>query len=521
MPGMQRINMQDPIVIYLEQTDHRHALEYAWRSLLGPSRDIRLVSYGGHAAPAAAPISFSYGRDLPPFRAKRHIHVRAAQRFWSSYLQPDSLPQGQPAYLDAALIRPREAERSGRIPIVYGPKEGNVWARLLRDETGSTLETNADVVASAFFLLTRYEEILNCSANTEGFACRQTDWLTGHGLADKPLVDEYRRLIEVWMEVLGYEANPPDERFGILPTHDIDWLIKHRTWGLSAKAVGLRALVYRRPAQALREAAEALWIRFGQHDDPYYRAVEWLMDLSGRYGWTSHFFFMTGGESRHDAFYPIGHPLVREACQRIVTAGHRIGLHPSYESYTDPQVILAEKQVLEQVTSQTVSGGRQHFLRFKVPDTWRHYAQAGLTYDSSFGYSGRNGFRCGTCRPFVAFDAVREELIPVVEYPLIVMDVCITRRADWSAERMAEEIIRYGRITREFSGVLTILWHNSESWPTARKAYEQAVEEIARLDPMPIDAACESEARLAAWGRSLQRSRKDLQDGLTIGPDDG
>ena len=89
--------------------------------------------------------------------------------------------------------------------------------------------------------------------------------------------------------------------------------------------------------------------------------------------------------------------------------GHEIGLHPSYRTYLSPQQIKREFRILRHEAElagirQEQWGGRQHFLRWKAPDTWQGWEEAGLQYDSTLGYSDRPGFRCGTCYEYPVFN---------------------------------------------------------------------------------------------------------------------
>ncbi len=71
---------------------------------------------------------------------------------------------------------------------------------------------------------------------------------------------------------------------------------------------------------------------------------------------------------------------------------------------------------------QATWGGRQHYLRWNAPATWRNYAEAGLDYDTTLSYADHAGFRCGTCHPFPVFDVERNTALDLLEYPLIVRE---------------------------------------------------------------------------------------------------
>ena len=141
--------------------------------------------------------------------------------------------------------------------------------------------------------------------------------------------------------------------------------------------------------------------------------------------------------------------------------GHEIGLHPSYNAFNDPRKIDRERIALEKTAGSTVSLSRQHYLRFAVPDTWKHLHNAYLKEDSTLGYAAEPGFRCGTSKPFPVFDIHQRKQLPLSERPLLIMDVSLKLYKKFSVE----ESIQYCQLiidqVKKHNGELVILWHNS------------------------------------------------------------
>lgn len=63
-------------------------------------------------------------------------------------------------------------------------------------------------------------------------------------------------------------------------------------------------------------------------------------------------------------------------------------VHPSYQASFDAEVWQQEFARLCAATNGIpITGGRQHYLRFRAPDTWRMWEKAGLAYDSTLSYA--------------------------------------------------------------------------------------------------------------------------------------
>ena len=129
-------------------------------------------------------------------------------------------------------------------------------------------------------------------------------------------------------------------------------------------------------------------------------------------------------------------------------------------------------------------GGRQHYLRFKVPNTWYHWANLGLTYDSSLGYPKYTGFRCGTCHPFQPFDIASDTMIDIWEYPLIVMDGTLKIHRQLTPEQGEQHIMKLARRCLDVKGNFVMLWHNSSlhrDWQSWGEMYAHVVPKLAEL----------------------------------------
>ena len=51
-------------------------------------------------------------------------------------------------------------------------------------------------------------------------------------------------------------------------------------------------------------------------------------------------------------------------------AGHKVGLHPTYDSWNDSELLEEQKKTLEESLGSKVTSCRQHWLRFSWKDTW-------------------------------------------------------------------------------------------------------------------------------------------------------
>jgi peptidoglycan/xylan/chitin deacetylase (PgdA/CDA1 family) len=243
---------------------------------------------------------------------------------------------------------------------------------------------------------------------------------------------------------------PENKTFAVCLTHDVDDIYPPLSHSLLSSAQYLKSLNFK------DSAAQFLWKFKGKEYSPYLNLSK-IMDLEASYGAKSSFYFLATEADpirfRYD-IEDIGHHL-----KEISNRGWEVGLHGGYYSYNSLEAVKKEKKRLEDVLGKTVLGFRNHYLRFKTPESWEILADAGFSYDSTFGYSNSAGFRNGMCHPFRPYNLNTGKEVNILEIPLIVMDVALFAGSK-SLEKVWECTKNLIDTTANLNGVITLLWHN-------------------------------------------------------------
>ena len=170
--------------------------------------------------------------------------------------------------------------------------------------------------------------------------------------------------------------------------------------------------------------------------------------------------------------YRTDEPAVVEALSNLADGGWEVGLHGSYESYRDPDMLAAEKRDVEAALGSEVTGIRQHYLNLDVPATWRAQRDLGFRYDTSLGSSTEYGFRHGY-EPFRPFDD------HFLVFPLTAMECALPDPGeDYAAARDAVDDL-LAEAERE-DAVASFLWHPryfSRDFPGYARLYRHLVTE--------------------------------------------
>jgi peptidoglycan/xylan/chitin deacetylase (PgdA/CDA1 family) len=197
--------------------------------------------------------------------------------------------------------------------------------------------------------------------------------------------------------------------------------------------------------------------RIRKNHHPYWNFRD-ILRLEEKYGATSTFFIMTARPGPYNQIYQIDE--LKYELRNILDRGWDIGLHGGYQTYNDPALIAEEKRILEQSIGKEVAGYRSHFLRFKVPDTWRLLEKARFKYDATLGYAEHAGFRNGMCHPYQPYDLREDRPIEIIEIPLVVQDGTLSRYMGLDYDSSWYIVKKLIDAAEKCHGVITLSWHN-------------------------------------------------------------
>ena len=392
------------------------------------------------------------------------VLLKTARGDW---LTERTVPKLPLATRDAAREVP-EAGSPGRVPVLFGA--GGSLGPLVEEITGG-LRLTLDVFGSVFHMLTRYEEVVSRARDEHDRFPLQAAIAHQGGFVDRALVNEYVDILEALMARLWPCLPRAPRRARVLLTHDVDvpYSVRHRSARQNARMIAGDIAKRGDPGLAARRLRACL--RRGQ--DPAF-TFDFIMRVGDRYGLRSSFYFLAEPGGRMPANYSLHEPWARSLLRAIADRGHQLGLHASYDASVSPGATRREFETLLSVAdslgiAQDEWGGRQHWLRWENPTTWRNWEHAGLNYDATVGFEEQPGFRCGTCHPFPIFDLRARRRLRLVERPLHFMESTCFDRGVSASVAVARALAVYETCKRH-GGEFVMLWHNDALASRHRRA---------------------------------------------------
>lgn len=396
------------------------------------------------------------------------------------WLTEASLP---PMPLPRLPVGPTEGTPFGPdelLPVVYG----RAGARRLAEESPDGVALNVDVFGGVFALLTRYEEVVDGPRDAYDRFPAARSLAARAGFLRLPLADAYVEVLRAALARTWPRLHCRQGSYAVLLTHDVDEPLS--TVGLGpaglARVFAGDVVVRRDAGLLLRRARAVAAARRGRHDGDPHDTFDLLMDVSERHGLRSAFYFLAHAETeaprpRYDL---VDHPWVRRLIGHVHRRGHEVGLHAAFGTYRDPERTAEELRHLRAVAEregvvQERWGGRQHYLQWTNPVTWRNWAEAGLDYDCTLAFAEVVGFRTGTCHPYRTFDLLERRPLPLVERPFQVMDVTLFDRLRLTPAEAAETTLDVAAQCRRFRGTLGVLCHNDSLRTASRKRWYESL----------------------------------------------
>jgi hypothetical protein len=315
-----------------------------------------------------------------------------------------------------------------------------------------------DLLAAAFFLISRYEEYLPFALDEYGRYAHTQSLAFRHGFLHRPLVDEWlqdlrHRLRQHFPGMVFRENNP-----ALLPTYDIDlaWSYRHKGWRRS-----LGGALRDASAGRGRALLDRLRVVAGWQQDPFdiFDALEALHAICGL---PARYFVLMARRNRgYDKNILPGHPAMKKLIGRLAkTAG--VGIHFSWAAAGDPGEMLRELACLNLITGGQVAANRMHYLNFHLPQTYAALLapDLGIAEDWSMGYGTINGFRASTSLPFYWYHLGEEKITPLRIIPFGWMDANSIFEQKDPPEKAAAELRQMWSAVQTAGGSLVTIGHN-------------------------------------------------------------
>lgn len=335
-----------------------------------------------------------------------------------------------------------------------------------------------DIFSASFYLITRYEEYHSSALDIHGRYRYPDSIISKMGCIENPIVDQWAYLLKDELLKLYPDCKFTSRSFHFIPTIDVDHPYLYRNKGFILNTLCLFKDLMNRDFSIFKERLLTI-LHF--KEDIYFN-FGFLLQLYKKQGVKGFFFVHRGPYGKYDRRYVYPSRRYKNMLKKI-SEDHCVFIHPSYIAAFNSLQLCKEKVELEKVIGRKIEGSRQHFLRFRFPETFRQLKDADIHDDYSVLYADQYGFRAGTSIPFHFFDIEKDIETNLMIHPSAVMDVTLHRDFEMSPEEAINKIKDLEQKVKAVNGDFITLFHNSsladtKEWKGWKEIYEKMINQI-------------------------------------------
>lgn len=352
----------------------------------------------------------------------------------------------EPGVLEAAPQLP--LSRLNDIPVLYGNP--------IIERVGDVARLQADIVASTFFILSRYEELYTKERDRYHRFTAKQSWMSSEKVLLRPIADEYSALLLQLLQSTGVQITDTPNRISkVTFTHDADILTAHRRL---RGAIGslLRGHKIGSIIRSLRDI----------NNDPVFQ-FPFFFRLNQEISNAETIVFIKSVlRSKYKEDKPIYSVKNRDTKTlfRLAEENHvSVGLHSSFDAGFHFEKMGEELRNLEFSLGKSVTLHRHHYLLVPEAETPFGYSQLGLEHDYSVAFPDHIGFRLGTSHPVRRIIPLSQDITSDILHPLLVMDVTLSESHYMNlpyneAKDLCRQLFEQVAIHH---GEAIVLWHNT------------------------------------------------------------
>lgn len=317
-----------------------------------------------------------------------------------------------------------------------------------------------------FFWLSRYEEY----TKKPHFFDKHNRFLGSTLNYSEPIVDIICLSIQQKIKAKYPDILFRERFFEQVNTHDVDYAWKYL---YHSPQIIIGSLIKKLVRVNLKDFKQQLNVLLRKEMDPY-DTFEYLEEVAKRKQIKTVFFWLLGDYSKFDKNHHWKNKQQGKLIKKLSNWA-TIGIHPSYESNQNLDLLSTEINRLEMISGFDVKKSRQHFIKLHFPQTYQQLLINGIEEDYTMGFANRIGFRAGTCTPFKWFDLSTNQQTLLIIFPFVAMDVSLRNYLKLSPIEAIEEIRKLKVEVRNVDGTFITLFHQSnltDNWREWKDVYE-------------------------------------------------
>ena len=249
-------------------------------------------------------------------------------------------------------------------------------------------------------------------------------------------------------------------------SHDVDAVSKTLPIRLKQTAFNLfnslRCLSNGSLANSIKKCGKSFRMLFGKED---WWVFEKLLEMEREFEIKAIYNFYADARPKNfkrwlmDPSYDVSTDRLKSLLVKLRNDGHEVGLHPTFDAWSDSNLLNDQKLLLEESLGSKVKTCRQHWLRFSWSKTWKAQFRAGIERDSTLMFNDRPGFRNSAALSWNPWDPETSKIHVMKSVNSLIMDSHLYDYQSFSSKERSDQIKRWTNECRSVHGECSLLWH--------------------------------------------------------------
>ena len=372
------------------------------------------------------------------------VSIISRPETWAYFAAHQPFPSEKAFFVNHKEIR--------ELPVLFGEDDIRV--------EGNDLFVHADIVASAFFWLSDWQQVYIADLDDLDrvpYACTLNKKLD---IAQRPVVNEYAFLLAGWARFCDVEVSQRrwDGRdFALALSHDVQRLSKKDPAILRKETVENLLLNRQKLGLGGRIRRYALTLRdMIKRTDAYHDSLRQTLETEKSESIPSTYFFRAvSNASKDDQKDYLGDLFASEFGRLVDANGSEIGFLAGSGTGIQPELYRKEFRRLKRRTGkENVRVNRFSDYVFNVSDLFSAFTEQGIVADSSLAWVDHPGFRNGWCHPFRIFDIPNNKALDVFEIPLAASDIQLHDALNYSPDESMFLLKQQLQVVKRHGGVV-------------------------------------------------------------------
>ena len=354
-------------------------------------------------------------------------------------------------------------------PVLYG--------KPLIEKVNDTIVCHSDIIASTFFMISRYEEYLFPESNLDihGRYIGSTSFAAKANILFRPIVDEYSKFLRDLLKESGVDVPPINAKTNIYLTHDVDTLTLYRR--LRGALGGIRRAINGKGPDTITSVFNSIK---DIETDPAFTFSD-IIEAESRIPDAKKIYFIKAAKKVIGFDYP-GYSLndkdFKYCSSKVLKENTFFGLHTSYQSGANINLVHFEYHKLQNAITEKLRYNRWHYLRIPNATDMNILYENGIEEDFSVCHADIVGYRLGTTRAVNYINPATKEVSELILHPLSIMDATLSNYMNLPFDEALSLCQQTIDIIKYYQGDICLLWHNTSFNPQSyhKELYNKVID---------------------------------------------